>query len=426
VVSETAPIVIYESGEGGYGDAISAGRRSYAMTMNMDNRVEGRAVLSVVPKGMGLRRADIPREVGAAFEWETSAGVPFILIAGADVSAGTVKRSVSKLQDGEFTLEDSETGVGYTGGFLYQHDGADADAAAAFFCNGDDQEAIRRRKIDGTYATADDAKADLLAVVGSHGWRTLGHKISKLLINTSPGTAANYGTQIPAGRATYEINTVLELGGSPLLQKGDGVFKYNPAPSAATFQNMTSFVSAHKDNGKGGFTDGRGRVYYFTVDGDVLVVSFGTQSQQRPTRFTKFDRDTPFGRIGAMTADANHVYAAIEPGSVRSQVKELGIKVLLFDASAGAFSDVTAGVTDKKKATSANLGSIGDADDFIYVGSEEPMAGTFWEVLAANTGAAQPFQQAEFSKGSDTWGNVPVRDSTMAFTQDGCIAVLTG
>ena len=424
MVSETEPIVIYEGGEGGYGDAISVGRRSYQMTMNMDNRAEGRAVPAVVPKGMGLRRSDIPREVGAAFEWETSAGVPFILIAGADVTAGSVKRAVSKLQDGEFTLEDSQSGAAYTGGFLYRHDGADADVAAAFFCNGDDQSAIRRRKIDASYADPDDAKADLLAVVGSHAWRTEGYKISKLTINTSPGTVANYLVAIPAGRATYEINTVLELGGSPLLLKGDGVFKYNPAPSASTFQNMTSFVPADKDNGKGGFTDGRGRVYYFTVDGDVLVISFGTQSQQRPTRFTKFNRDTPFGRIGTMIADANHVYAAIEPGSVRTQ--ELGIKMLLFDASEGTFSDVTAGVTDKKKATSANLDSIGDQDDLIYVGCDEPVAGTFWEVLAANTGAAQPFQQAEFSKGDGEWQNVPVRDSTMAFTQDGCIAVLPG
>jgi hypothetical protein len=415
-------ITVFSGGEDGYGDAVASGRRSYAMTVNMDNRAPGRAVPSVVPRGMGLKRSDIAREVGAAFEWETSAGVPFILIAGAGIVDGAVKRTVSKLQDGELTLEDSQSGTGYTGGFLYRYSGGQPDDAAAFFCNGDDQNVIRRRNIVAGY-DEDDGKAGLLAVVGSHGWRSEGYKVAKLTINTDPATDANWGTAIPAGSPTYPVNTILELGGSPLLEKGDGVFKYNPAPGQATFQNMTRFVPAHKDNGKGGFIDGRGRAYYFTVDGDVLVLSFGSQSQQRPTRETKFSRDTPFGRIGTMTADANYVYAAIDPGSVR--VQGLGLKVLLYDASADTYSDVTAGVVDKKKATSANLGSIGDADDFVYVGADEPIAGFYAEVLTANTGLSQPLQMAQFSKGSDEWGKVPVRDSTMAFTEDGCIAVLT-
>lgn len=342
MVSETEPIVIYDGGSAGYGDAISAGRRSYAMTMNMDNRAEGRAVPAVVPTGLGIGATDIPRDIGAVFEWEKSDGTPIILVAGAAIDT-TIKRSVGRVEGGTFYVEDIQTGEGYTGGFLYRHDGDDPDTPAAFFCNGDDQDIIRRRNIDGTYSTPDDAKADLLAVVGSHAWRTLGYKIAKVRINTEVGTAANSPTQIPAGRSFYDINTVLELGGSPLLLKGDGVFRYNPAPSAATFQNMTSFVPAHKDNGKGGFTDGRGRVYFFTVDGDVLVISFGTQSQQRPTRFTRFNRDTPFGRIGEMVADANQVYATVDPGSRRTQ--QLGLTVKTFNAADSVYNDHTTALT---------------------------------------------------------------------------------
>lgn len=337
-------VAVFSGGSAGYGDAISVGRDSYASTFNWDARAFGRAAPSVAPLGLGVSAGDIPREVGAVVEWESVTGRPILLIAGARITGGAIFRAVGKVQDEAFTIEDFQSGVPYVTAVLFRHDGSDPNAEMAFFANGADADAIRTRTKAGTYSSANHtAKADVLSVVGSDIWRAKGYLIASIVRETDPTVDNNWNTGIPTGRPTYPVNEVMELGGSPMPMKGDGVFKYNPAPSDATFGNLTAFVSPHKDNGKGSFMDGRGRIYYLTADGDIIVLSFGTQSQQRPTRLTAIDRDTPFGRIGAMAADANHVYAAINPGSVQTQ--QLGLTVKTFDSSANSFTDHTSAVT---------------------------------------------------------------------------------
>ncbi len=429
MVRPDRPIVLFEGGADGYGDAVATRRQSYAWSYNTDCRSGSQAVPSTIPGALGLDEGSIARPIKDAFEWETndSVPIPLILMAGATVSAGSVQRSVGKIRDGSFAAEDTRSGEGHTAGILYRHDGSDPDTEMAFFVNGDGQDVMLSRTKAGVYAATGTSKADLLSVVGSHLWRTEGYVIRKLTVDTDPMADASFPTPVKVGRPTFEINTVLELGGAPIPAKGDGVFKFNPAPSANTFENITPFIAPDKDNGKGSFIDGRGRVWFLTVDGDVLVISFGTQSQQRPARFYHIDRDTPFGRIDQMAADANQVYAALEPGGTRTQ--ELGLTLLLFDASANTFSNPTVAVTDRDLSTSADLGSIGDNAnaDYVYVGADEPFWGGYWKLAALNTGTALPFtrMRAEYSAGSGNWKHITVKDSTMAFTQDGCIAVLT-
>ena len=333
------PIVLFGGGSDGFGDAINVGRDSYPWSINMDSRALGRTVPSVAPTGLGVTAGDIPREITAVVEWETPTGRPILLLAGGRISGGSVFRAVGKVEDEAFTIEDFQSGVPYVTGVLFRDAGA---TEMAYFANGDGENGMRTRTKAGGYADG-TAEADVLSVVGSDIWRALGYRISNIVRDTDPAASVSWNFGIPTGRPTYPINTIMELGGSPMPMKGDGVFKYNPARSDATFGNLTAFVSPHKDNGKSSFMDGRGRIYYLTVDGDIIVMSFGSQSQQRPTRMMAIDRDTPFGRIGAMAADANHVYAAIDPGGVRTQ--QLGLTVKTFDSSKSSFTDHTSAVT---------------------------------------------------------------------------------
>jgi hypothetical protein len=336
----------------------------------------------------------IARGIGAAFEWEDSSNRPIILVAGAALVSGAIQRTVAKIQDGGFLIEDNQSGAAYTGGVLYRHDGSDADAAMAYFCNGDDQDFLRQRNKSGTYSsTGHDIKADGLAVIGSDLWLWQGYKIMKCTFNADPGLNASYPTPIPVGRPSWPINEVHDLGGSPLTFKGDGVWRFNPNPSVAEFENMTPFVPAHKDNGKGGGVDGRGRVYYPTVDGQVLVLSFGFQTQQRPLLHRSVDRDSPFGAISAIAAGSEHIYAAIEPGSVRTQ-KGLDLKVKVYDASLSQYIDWTADVTNQQHQRTMNLNVIGAAGDYIFVGANEPFWGAFMEMAVANTGTTLPLSRA--------------------------------
>lgn len=391
---QTPPVTIFSGGDDGYGDAVAAGRNAYAWTFNGDCRAFGRAVPSIVPTGIGIKLDAIPRGIGAAFEWEDSSGRPIILLAGASLVSGTMQRSVAKIQDGAFSIEDNQSGAAYTGGVLYRHDGSDADAETAYFCNGDDQDVLMQRTKAGVYSAAGhDIKADGLAVISGDLWLWQGYKIAKCTWNADPGLDASYPTKIPCGRPTWPINEVHDLGGSPLVFKGDGVWRYNPNPSVADFENMTPFVPAHKDNGKGGGVDGRGRVYYPTVDGQVQVLSFGFQTQQRPLLHRSIDRDSPFGRISAISAGSEHIYGAIEPGGVRVQ-KGLGLKVKVYDASLDQYIDWTEDVTNQQHQRVMSLGSIGATRDRIYIGADEPVWGAFMEIATANTGVTLPLSSA--------------------------------
>ncbi len=75
------------------------------------------------------------------------------------------------------------------------------------------------------------------------------------------------------------------------------------------------------------------------------------------------------------------------------------------DTQAGQFGSLTSG-------------------DFIYVGADEPFWGIVFEQLVRNVGATLPFQTAEYSATGDTWTSITAKDSSMALSEEGCIALL--
>ena len=407
-------ITLFAGGIGGYGDALDVGRDSYAWSFGFACH-QGRAVPIAGPSNLSIASTVSPLAV-RMFEWpsgtNTSAS-PVLLIASG---FGTAK-IVYEIADGALITGDNETGAIYTGAALYR----DGDTEVALFCNGDGADVIRRRAKNGTYSDSTSAKADQLYRISQDLWRVMAdYKLEKLTIGTDPGVSGNWpGIQTPVGIPSYPINTVVEMGGSPMPFTGLGVFRYNAAPSVAVFENLTPFVPAHVDNGKGGFADGRGRVYYPTVTGRVLVLTFGSQSQQAPLRFNWIDRDTPWGPIDQMTADEEFVYASILPGSIRTQQLGLVIK----SDNGGVFSTHTTNLTDQKRATVADWSALGATDDYIYVGADEPFWGVIFEIDKAQSGSFSPFT-VQFSAGSSSWTTVTHKDSTAFFKEDGLIAII--
>lgn len=420
---EDTPIVLFSGGRDGVGDAVNVGRDSYAYTYNFDCR-SGRAVLSVAQVRANLT---FQGPVTAAFEWEAATTeIPILFFAGGDGTTGAIVHEVK--DDSVSTSTQSQDP--YTDGILFKYDKdatTDPNEEMAWFCNGQANDAFIRRKKDGTYTSSGhDAKADKLGVVGSDFYRGSGYLLAKLTADTDPGTESNWGTGIPVGRPTYDINKILPLGGSPIVCKGDGVFKYNPAPSTAIFDNLTPFVTPHPDNGKNAFTDGRGRIYYDTEDGHILVITFGAQSLQTPTRFNWIDRDTPWGRISAMTADMEYIYAAIDPGHIRTQATDApptGVGINVQSDNGGVFTNHTTSVTDRKYATEADWRTLtSGGSDFIYIGADEPFWGIWYDVSSARTTSASSSISAKsYSTGSDGWTNIQSNsfDSTHNFMQSG-------
>ena len=245
-----------------------------------------------------------------AFEWTDTSDNPLILFGTGIVGGGPA--GVLKVQDGAVSQDTTFAAATVTSCVLYRHDGSDANVEAAYFALGVGK-LLRRRIKAGTYSSG-TADADKLAVVGSDLWRSKGALVSKCDRDTDPLVSTNWSgtdSDIPVGNPTYPVNRILDFGGSPVILKGDGVFEYNP--STGEFRNRTPHITPHVDNGKGGTADGRGRIYYPTVAGDVLVLSFGSQSQQRPTRMTRIDRNTPFGHITCLTADSEKVFICAVP-----------------------------------------------------------------------------------------------------------------
>lgn len=375
------PIVLFRTGRDGYGWSRNQdGVDGYHWAMNWDCRVPGRAAVSTIAKRDLSGTPFVPNDI---IEMNDSNGNPLLVIVGQQA---TGQAMVDELADQTIASDVDEAKTPYVTAVVYRHDGTTATTEAAFLGRGgaSTDDVMVRRKLDGTYSDADaNNRADVLAVVSDTLWRAEGHLMKSLTLEADPTVNANWTTAgIPVGTPDFPINKILGLGGSPWVLTGRGVFKYNPAPSTARFENQTEFVTPHPDNGKGGFTDGRGRIYYPMVDGKVLVLTFGSQSSQGPLRFTTFSRDTPSGRIAWMTADGDHVYASIEPGTaIRTQ--QLGM-VVKQDLN-GTVTDVTE-VTDQKHGTNKQFTSVDTANsDFIAVGADEPFAGVYWDLDTGRT-----------------------------------------
>ena len=401
---------------------------TYHWTINGDCR-SGRWYPSSAPMLLSTGLASvIGSPIAGMFEWENTSGEPLLIVFGGN---GTASAKLYTWKDSTAANPSTIAQDFYTGGALYRYDQdatTDPDEEMAFFCNGYANDILVRRKKDGTVdtgaTTPHTMKADGLWVVGSDLYASQGYKLLKLTAGLDPGLASSYpenSAGVPVGRPTWDINGVVALGAAPIVGKPEGLFKYNDAPSSAVFDPIFT-VPPHPDNGKGLFTDGRGRVYYPTAHGDIIVATFGFQDSATPWRITTIDRNTPFGRITAFAADLDHVYAAVAPGSARTQ-DSLGLVVQSLDS--GAFTDHTTNVTDRKFSTNADISALAGATDVIEIGSSvEPFLGAYVAMAAVKTGALSEGNVVRSITGDSNGASCVMLDGTLKWGRDGAIIFL--
>lgn len=413
------PIHLFLGGSQGFGDSINIGRDAYHWAVNWDCSQLGGSTPAQGYATISMSATTFYKPAADLIEWEDDAtrGVPLVLVPGF---SSALTSQVLEFKNATVSSAGPALTSAYTAGVLYRNDGADANAEMAYFCNGAANDVVVQRNKAGTYSqTAHTAKFDLLRVVGSDLWATNGYRIYKMTAEADPGLSASYPTAIPVGRPTYPINEVLNLGGSPIVLKGDGIFIYNPAPSSATFEPVNVAITPHPDNGKGACIDGRGRLYYPTADGHILVLTFGFQNLQTPARLSIIDRDTPFGRITAMTADLDYIYAATEPGTNNTFASGLGMKVFIDDTS---FTDSTTAVTDGSWATYADIGTVAAATpDSLWIGADEPFLGAYIKLARVGAGNGLLVMAYGTTGGAYTTITTTSYDSTCGFVRDGAI-----
>jgi hypothetical protein len=422
-------VVLFAGGRDGGGYSVNPGLDVYHWTMNWDDRPNGRSVPALAPTRIA---ATILSEVTTAFEWEKATDKEAFLLfthgTGAAALVGKLENNTVTVNDGSITAT-----APFTDGILYRTDGATVNDEVAYFCNGSSAEAMMQRVKNGTYSTdGHSAKADVLGIVNDQLWKADGYEISILTLDADPGVDSNWGAKIPVGLPTWPVNKIIPLGGTGIVITGLGVYRYNPNPSSARFEPIIKFDTPHADNGKHAFTDGRGRVYCDTIDGHILVITFGFMNSQTPTRFTWIDRDTPWGPISAFAADVDHIYAAIRPGNTRTQ--QLSLYVQSHETGGNTWVNETSAVTDQSYATafdasdtSGNHATALSTGDELYVGASEPFWGIWFDILARRTplGSAVTI---EVSNGSGGWTAVTStsRDSTHVFMRTGLMGINKG
>ena len=415
-------VVLLGSGSDGYGDSRNKRRESYPWSINMDMR-SGRAVPAAAYTRVLSQATFSP--VAAFFEWENADGDPILIWVGGD---GDGNATIFEWINAALTTEDLNTPA-FTSGVLYRFDQdatEDPDEEMAFFCNGFNKNVIVRRKKDGTTdtgaTTAHTAKADALAVIGADLYRVYaGYKLGKLTAKTDPGIETNYPTSaasVPAGRPTYKINNVLPLGGAPIVFKGDGVHKYNAAPSSPVFDSWL-VVGPDPDHGIAGFADGRGRLFFDSEDGQIIVITFGFQQSHTPGKHAYLDRNTPYGRLSASAVDLDHIYLALEPGFLKTQT---GVGLVVKSNDGGVFTTHTANVTNRTWNSEADV-TLLTTGDYIYIGTDEPRMGDYLELAGVrDTETSAAALTVSYSIGTSTWASATVMDSTLCFAQNGLIS----
>lgn len=423
-------IPIFSGARDGYGDGVKhPDRESYNWAYNFDCREEGRAVPALAPiKIAGSFSNTNFKRMATAFEWEDATTLrPFVLVSTGVTGASNAGSYTLLLRDGSLTVEGSDTSSSgaITSSVLFRHDGATADNEMAYFARvtlAGTTATLWQRNKAAIYSDTDHTISPYgIFVVSSDLWivSANGYEVQKWTLDTDPGLSGSYGTPIPVGRPTYSVNHIANLGGSPLCIKGDGIFKYDPSTSVAQFISVLNFSSPHKDNGLATTIDGRGRVYVPSVEGHLIVITAGFQSSQTPAKDRWIDRDTPYGRITALTTDLDYVYAAVEPGL--RYTEQLGLKVIADDG--GVRTDETTDVTDGKFSTVADLNLL-TTGDFLYIGADEPFLGAYFYLYTAGTGNIVKVMTVSYSSAAETFTDATnSHDSTGCFTKDGLVTM---
>ena len=420
-------VVLFHGGDDGYGDSINRGRNSYNWVHNWDCSPVGTSTPSASPAKVIMSTVGLwpQNPIASAFEWRNANNQPELHWFYGDGAAA----ARHALYNTSFALETTVVDP-WLKAVLYRNDGSDADAEVAWMCNGAANDNIHELLKDGTGPrnTSHDVKYDGLAVVGGDLWGWAGNKIRKLDLDADPGLTASWATATAVGIPSYDINEVVDLGNSAVVLSGSGVFLWDP--QIVEWRNLTPAITPHPDNGKGGFTDGRGRVYYPTVQGDLLVLTFGFQSQQAPVRSHTINRDTPWGRMSALTADMEHVYAAIEGGATRTQGIS-GFKVL--SDNGGVFTDHTTNLTDGAFNSVADWELLTETADQIWVGADEPFHGVYFRFQPGQTRTTAQGDVPKIAYGLSGGGYqdetalpgaaFASHDGTSSFSKDGLITI---
>ena len=432
------PIVIFDGGKDGYGDAVKhPDRSSYNWNYNWDDRYEGRSVPALAPIKIAGQLAG---KITTMFEWEDATTFrPLILIGSGE---GTTDALTFYLRDGTYASDGSDTSTSapVLGGVLFRHDGATADNECAYFARGSAPGTTatiwqRTKAAAGGESAAYSDTGHTISpygvyVVGSQLWivSANGYEVQKWTLDTDPGLSGSYGTAIPCGRPTYPVNYIANLGGSPLIIKGDMVMKYDPSKAVSEFISVLSFAAPHKENGRATTEDGRGRIYVPSVDGQLTVITPGFLSPQTPTKDRLIDRDTPYGRITAMACDLDWVFAAIEPG--QQYTAKLGMYVVSDDGGSRTIHEdqgaTATKMADGQFSTVADVSALANAGaDYIYVGADEPFLGAYFIFRSVSTNATtpNPFAVGYSSAAATFTSAANSHDSTSVFSQDGLITM---
>ena len=403
------PIVLFNGGNDGFGYARHIpGINGFHWCMNWDSRTLGVSVPAMAPI-LVESSSQHGNAIVAAFEWEDSNNIPILVVAGGDGTAEAIASTLSGV-DGDYA-HNTQTIDFYTGGVLFRNNTTEM----AYFCNGIGNDFLITRNKAGTYATTTEVKADGLFVVGNDLYRTDGFRISKLTADSDPTLSASWGAFSTVGRASYDINAVVSLDGSPFVCKGDGGFVFNPADGS--FQIAIPVSSPHPDHGKGAISDGRGRVYFPTADGQLIIARYGFQSQHTPLRGKPITIDTPAGGpITAIATDEEYVLLAVAAGTKKSRHVP-GFVVYGWDGA--AYDNLTANLTDGLDGTTAAMTNYDGGNRLIF-GASEPFAGVSFKLGGVRTAANVSFSVFYYDSGGVA-RTISFGDSTVRLSQDGVV-----
>ena len=262
---------------------------------------------------------NFPWEFRSVTEWESSAGVPFILVAG-----GAIAPLVYRI-DSDGTVSSDSAGFAVTSridpSFAYIAAALHSDGSTLpyYFVGVGSSEAARYRTQGGTWAACAGTPSQLAGFFSENGnlWGVLpnGYQVRKWPAGTNPvsGTA---GAAIDVGTSVHKITGAGLLGRSYVIfVKPDGIYVYDIDTNR--FENIWAGLAKnlHPDTGKGTYTWGAdvyvplgwGGAVRVTPSLDIIPIS-PLPVDARP------DQTTPgSAKINAFAGDASHLYAVIQP-----------------------------------------------------------------------------------------------------------------
>lgn len=310
----------------------------------------------------------------AVVPWETTAGVPTVLVLVGGVA--------KLLQAGLLTDETDATTDTY-GNATFWDDGTNALLVAGT----GGSKFVQKRTQAGSWTAAADAdrKATYVAEAGGalYGNPTA-YQVAKWAAGNDP-TGADPGTTIRVGTPAADINSIGAIGGSPIVGKEDGIWTFN---ADGDFQNDFP-MNPHPHNFPFMRPDGQGGILTATWDGSLVrIQKFGNITSIHPLRDKSPDRAAPRGRIVDAVVYQDHIYVLHAPYARMTQPPGL---VFYRTTDAGAtYTDMSGSVIDGRLDT---VGDISDmttvGTDWLLLGSDAPFCAVQFTLATLNTATAR-------------------------------------